>query len=138
MTAHVFSVRRLPGTISLLLTNLIASGIIVDGNNFRTSPLFEAARDTAPLWVWSTLWFLSAVGLFVAVIRRSINWLHAAAGLSIAVWTAFVVGVWWVGATDPDVVLSPIARSLFAWVLLSQLSMILAPLIWPRDTTGGP
>jgi hypothetical protein len=123
----VFSVRRIPGTLALALTNLTAAWAWFD-QSVRTSALFQVARDTAPLWVWCLAWAGSGLGLLVAIGRRSLAWLHVAAGISFATWAALVIGIGYVGATNSDVTISPIAKAMFLWVLVGQAAMILAPL----------
>jgi hypothetical protein len=132
----VFSVRRIPGTLALALTNLVAAWTFVDDQSFRTSALFQVARDTAPLWVWCLAWAGSALGLLVAIGRRSMTLLHVAAGVSFATWAALVIGIGYVGATNPDVTISPIAKAMFFWVLIGQAAMILAPLWRPHGYYG--
>jgi hypothetical protein len=127
----IFSPRRIPGTLALALTNLIAAWSWFDDAGFRESSLFRVARDFAPLWVWVAAWTVSAVGLVVACCRRSLLILHLAAGLSMATWGAMVAGIFWAKWFDRSLMVTPIAQSLLAWMVLSQLAMFLAPLLHP-------
>jgi hypothetical protein len=129
----VFSVRRVPGTLALAFTNLIAALSFVDSTAFGNAPLFETARDTAPLWVWAGAWFCSGLGLIVAALRRSLAWLHFSGGWSFAIWTAMTVGIAYGHFTDPAVDVSPVAAGLLWWVLVGQASMLIAPLWRPKS-----
>ena len=131
-----FSTRRIPGTLVLAATNLIAAWSWVDDTAFRTSPLFAVARDFAPLPVWVTLWVVSAIGLVVAVVRRSLVVLHVSAALSMAVWSAAVAGIFWATVVH-GLSVSPVALALLFWMAAGQFSMFLAPLWRPTICPPG-
>ena len=132
----VFSARRIPGTVTLAVTNLVAAWSFVDDSAWQTSGLFQVARDTAPLWVWCLAWLVSALGLLAAIARKSLPLFHTAAGLSITTWAALTTAVWYASIFDAEVTLSPIARGLFFWAIAGQCAMVLAPMIRPSGYYG--
>jgi hypothetical protein len=127
----IFSPRRIPGTLALAGTNLIAAWSVIDDQAFRVSPLFSSARSLMPVWAWAALFALSAAGMIAAALARSLTLLHIFGGLSFCLWTIIITGILWMKYVDRDLVVSPIALGLFFWALAGQASMLLAPLWHP-------
>lgn len=126
-----YTIRRIPGVVALAVTNLVAAWSWFDDASFRTSVLFEPLRNLAPLGVWAVAWTLAGAGLLASVVRRSLTILHLFGGLSFTIWAAVVAGTM-VQHVVGTVHLSPIALALYAWLLLGQASMLLAPMWRPH------
>lgn len=129
-----FSVRRIPGTLSLAATNVVASMVVVDQSRYQQSPVLVGAREFLPWQAWFALLFGSGVALVAAVVLRSLRVLHVAAAVSMGVWLAVVstmIAAYLFGMIDP-LTMSPLAWALYLWMILGQASMILAP-VWRPD-----
>jgi len=147
MNGTLFGFRRIPGTLMLALTNLIASMLWFNQTIWNTSPVTQVPRDIAPLWVWTMAWLTSSLGLFFVVWLRMWNkplilpkqknpidllfMFHIFSLLSLFVWIVNSVGV----LSDKffgNLTLSPLAIALYVWVTFGQLAMIFGPLMRPR------
>lgn len=129
-----FSPRRIPGTLSLALTNVMASLVVLDLDRYQSSPILVGPREFLPWWAWFTLLMGSGLGLILAVAVRSLTILHVSAGVSLSTWLAQVatmIVAFALGKVDP-LIMSPLAWSLYAWIVTGQASMVLAPL-WRPD-----
>lgn len=129
-----FNWRRIPGTSSLAITNLLASGLLVTEYDFNIVAVHTVARTLMPTWIWGLLFLLSGLTLVVAVASRRWIWLNIGSAISIFTWTAMCLSAlasWITGAVD----LSPIAASLFFWMLSGQVAMLITPLL---GTHGRP
>lgn len=127
-----FRARRIPGTLSLAVTNLIASFVLVDQDAMNGQPIHEVAVNMAPPWLWGLLFLVSGVGLVVAActLRRAL--LHGFGALSLLGWVGITVASFLSDLTDSSFQMSPLALALFVWMLLGPLAMLLVPLLVER------
>lgn len=123
-----FAWRRIPGTTSLALTNLLAAGLLFDNSVFSQASVLIFARTLAPAWVWGAAFLVSSIALLIAVFTRRLGWLNLGGSISLFAWTAVsVAGIvaWFTG----EVELSPVAGGLFFWMVAGQASMLITPLL---------
>lgn len=130
-----FRARRIPGTLSLALTNLIGAQVLIYPGSMTDTRVHRVALQIAPPWVWGLVFLVAGVGLVVAAATRYTVILHAAGALSIFGWVGIAVGALMSDVTDEAFDLSGLALALFVWMLLGPLAMILAPLIAERHDT---
>ena len=129
-TKFQFHWRRIPGTLSLAITNLIA-GLVA----FFPPEDFEAGITAilakyASAQVWGSAFLVSGVLLVIAAIIRRWGVLNVGSGLSLFMWL-FVGGVFLQAWVTGTVAISPIALSLIFWIMVGQATMLFVPL-WAR------
>lgn len=123
--------RRIPGTLALAMTNLLAAGLLLDSSVFDTSAVLIIARTVMSANMWGALFLLSGVTLLVATVNRKLLWLNIGSTISLFSWIAIsLAGImaWFFG----EVELSPIAGGLFFWMMAGQAAMLVVPLIGRR------
>lgn len=127
-----FRGRRVPGTLTLAVTNLLASTILFDPTSMTASPVHQVALAIMPPPAWGVSFLVAGVGLVVAAITRLSFLLHVFGAVSIGAWVAMSSSAIISDIASPDVQLSGIAQALFVWMLFGPLAMILVPLIAER------
>lgn len=127
-----FRARRVPGTLTLAVTNLCAATVLVDPATMRDVDAHRIALEILPVTAWGVLFLVTGVGLTVAAVTRLSFLLHVFGAISVGVWLAVSLSALIVNWTDPDVSLSGIALALFAWMLGGPLAMLLVPLLAER------
>lgn len=132
-----FRARRIPGTLSLALTNLIGAQVLVYPESMTDTRVHRVALEIAPPWVWGLVFLIAGFGLILAAVTRYTVILHAAGALSLFGWVGITVGGLMSDVTDEAFDLSGLALALFVWMLLGPVSMILVPLIAERYDRKG-
>lgn len=124
-----FRGRRVWGTLSLAVTNLVASSILFEPDTMLDVPIHRVALEIMPVAAWGALFLVAGVGLVVAAITRLTLLLHIFGSLSIAGWVGICVSAFFSDLSEPSTRLSGLGLALFVWMLLGPLSMLLVPLI---------
>ena len=136
MSSHRrFSTRRLPGTIALAITNLIAADVCRNPSALESSPIHVINVELLPARVWGALWLVAGIGLIVAAVTRRQHTLHLFGGLSLAVWSAISAGVitaWVTGQAH----MTASGLALLWWMWAGVASMLLVPLIVGSTSNG--
>jgi len=125
-----FHWRRIPGTLTLSITNLIAAGLLIFPETFETAPVNSYVAALAPGWAFG--WAFFAAGFFLALSTVTRRWTHLniGSGVSLFIWTFQTAGIV-VAAVQGAVALSPIAYALLFWMSFGQATMLFVPL-WAR------
>ena len=126
-----FAWRRIPGTAALSITNLMASGLLLDARVFEVTPYLAFVRTIFPARAWGALFLFSGVTLLVATVTQRLWWLNVGSVVSLFVWTAVCLAsgaAWFTGQID----LSPIAGALYFWMMAGQAAMLFTPLVEHR------
>lgn len=125
-----FHWRRVPGTLALALTNLIAAALVVFSTTFEVAPVTVKAAGVAPAWVWGVLFGISGAFLALSVVTRRWTHLNIGSALSLFLWT-FMLSQVLLGWLTGHFTLSPVAVALMFWMFAGQATMLFAPL-WAR------
>ena len=123
-----FGARRIPGTLALAITNLIAADALRSPSTLESSPIHAVNVELLPARVWGALWLIAGIGLIVAAITHRRHTLHLFGGLSLAVWSAISAGVitaWVTGQAH----MTASGLALLWWMWAGVASMLLVPLI---------
>ena len=119
--------RRIPGTLALATTNLMASAIGYNSQSYMDIGVLRYVQRITPFPVWSGLFALSGSLLIAAVLTKRWSVFNVGAALSLFVWatvTLSIFAVWFRGGT-----LSPIGLAMAWWMLIGQVSMLATPLV---------
>lgn len=127
-----FRARRIPGTLALAITNLIAAFVLADQDSMRDQRVHRVAIDMAPPWLWGLLFLVAGVGLVAATLTLRRFLLHAFGALSLLGWVGITVAAMLSDLLDNSFEFSPLALALFVWMLLGPLAMLLVPLLVER------
>lgn len=127
-----FRARRIPGTLSLALTNLIGAQVLVDPGSMRGVRVHRVALEIAPPWFWGLTFLIAGLVLVAAAATRLRPLLHLGGTLSILGWVGISAGALVSDMGTDTFDLSGLALALFVWILLGPLAMILVPLIAER------
>lgn len=130
-----FHWRRVPGTLSLAVANVMSAGVLLDTRIFNTADIHVYSRALAPAWVWGTIFLAAGLFLTAAVMTRRWFLLNIGSALSLFVWTAISVAAmlaWLFGRVE----VSPIASALLLWMTAGQAAMLITPLVAPATESA--
>lgn len=125
---NTFHWRRIPGTLALATTNLIAGLLILDKEAFETNIVTSSAASMAPPGFYASLFLMAASTLFLATIMRNWSLLNIGSGTSLFVWT-FVSAAIVIAWASGTLILTPLALALLFWIVVGQATMLFVPLI---------
>lgn len=127
-----FRARRIPGTLSLAVVNLIGATVLFEPDTMTDTRVHRVALQMMPVALWASLFLVAGVGLVAASVTLRTLILHTFGALSLALWVGMTTAAFMSDLTDDSFRLSGIALALFVWMLLGPLAMLLAPLIAER------
>ena len=119
--------RRVPGTLILGLTNLIAGLFVVDLGLFVDSFISVYLGRIMPVGIWGTLFLISGAFLVVSGFYRRWWVFNFGATLSLFLWGAVSISIFASWAAN-RASLSPIALAMAWWMLAGQVAMLIVPL----------
>lgn len=119
--------RRIPGTLALGITNIIAGLFAFNLNSFTDTFVSAYLTQIFPIGVWGVVFLASGFTLVGSTIYRRWWLFNIGAGMSLFLWAAVSFSIfasWFSGRT----LLSPIALAMAFWMLVGQMTMLIVPL----------
>lgn len=130
-----FPFRRVPGTGSLALANLVASILLVSPDVFDVGAVNSVAAGLAPSWVYGLVFFQAGAWLTLSLFTRRWTHLNIGSAISLFIWT-FYVGLVVVSVMQGNVTFSPVAYALLVWMIAGQYTMLFSPLWYGAKGKG--
>lgn len=121
-----FHWRRVPGTLALAITNLIAAGMVVEHDAFGYS--IDGVFGSYYLITNGVLLLIAAFLLLIAAVTRRWLPLNLGSFLSLFVWSSIsfrIIALW----LAHEISLAPLEAALLFWMIIGQASMLFVPLI---------
>lgn len=119
--------RRIPGTLVLAITNIIASLLLWFPVEFERSALLQIPASLAPAWVWGLSFLLCGLSLLASTIWRRWVLLNIGSAMSLFLWTFMTTAVI-IKVIFGSPMVSPVAFALFFWMFAGQVAMLFVPL----------
>lgn len=120
--------RRIPGTLALGTTNLIASLYIFRFTGTAPDVIGRYMSKYVPLDIWGVLVLFSGILLIMSTLYRRWDIFNVGAALSLFFWAVVVGSIFASWITGNREALSSIALGMAWWMMFGQMAMLFAPL----------